>query len=132
LKQVDVVVIEDEDMVRELLLLDLEDAGFSAIGFSSARTALKRFENGLSAGLILLDLRMPDMTGEEFCEERKKRPKLCGIPVCIVSASPGLEAVRRKCNAQEAMSKPVRFQDLAQTVQRLLGYDSCADVPNGS
>jgi FixJ family two-component response regulator len=71
-----VVVIDDDDAVRDSVSTLLEAHGFSARCFASGPEFLKSSLKGQTA-CLLLDYHMPDMTGLELIEELKRR----GFPI---------------------------------------------------
>ncbi|MFX3637315.1 MAG: response regulator transcription factor [Candidatus Pristimantibacillus sp.] len=61
-----ILVIEDEEKIREVILAYLSNAGYDAFGACDGQTAINEIENK-PYDLILLDLMLPDMHGEEVC-----------------------------------------------------------------
>ena len=110
-----IVVIEDDDDLRETLAMTLGDQGYDVRDFGSAREALRYLEHDEKVALILLDLMMPDMSGWQFCEERLKSPVLSQIPVVVLTARRSyapLEGVR------QVLHKPVAPDQLFAAVAR--------------
>ena len=58
-----VVIVDDDDLFRESLGLNLAEEGFEVIDFANGETALEYFQSGESADAILLDWRMPGIDG---------------------------------------------------------------------
>jgi CheY-like chemotaxis protein len=87
-RAVRVVVIDDDEDWRELVVQFLADEGYDAVGFSDAREALAALRGREAApGVILLDLEMPGMTGWEFRREQLRDPRLARIPVVVASSA---------------------------------------------
>ena len=86
-----VMVVDDDEDWRELVVQFLSEAGFEAVGARHGREALARIGNGARRpDLILLDLEMPVMSGWEFRREQLRDPALAGVPVLVASsADPG-------------------------------------------
>lgn len=112
-----VLVVEDDEDVREALAALLEANGYRVIEAENGRTALQRLQDA-KVCLILLDLFMPEMNGWAFREEQVKDKRLAAIPVVVISAdsaaakralSPGVVAV---------MTKPVEFTQLLHVVEQ--------------
>lgn len=117
-----VLLIEDDDGIRDLLTEELSDAGHDVI---EAETG----EKGLSAildappDLVISDWLMPDMSGGELLQTLKSdHPQLSGMPFVLVSAfadkahhEEGLEL-----GADAYLTKPVDFELLLETVDKLL------------
>ena len=83
-----VMVIEDNDAIREGFRLALADAGWEVTVFADGRKALEHLRSGGPLpGLILLDLMMPEMDGRQFRREQKAEPALAEIPTLFVTAA---------------------------------------------
>lgn len=84
-----VLVIDDDDDVREGVQSFLESEGHATEGASNGREALSLLRNQTEPPrLILLDLMMPVMSGWEVLVELDTDPQLREIPVAIMSAHP--------------------------------------------
>lgn len=83
-----VLIVDDDADLRETLCTALADEGYECTGAANGAEALARLRSGDMPQLILLDLMMPVMDGWTFREEQKKDPRLAGIPVLVLSASP--------------------------------------------
>ena len=67
-----VLFVDDDEMIRESLARNLEEAGFAVHDFDSGAVALRYFEEGGEADLALLDWKMPEMTGIELLQRLKE------------------------------------------------------------
>jgi len=81
-----VLVVEDDDDVRDLIADVLRDRGHTVHCARSGSNALTRLGE-LGAELILLDLALPDMDGLEFLDIRERSPRLASIPVVLLSGA---------------------------------------------
>ena len=82
-----ILVVDDNDDVREAIIAALRVAGYDAVGAENGAVALARLrDEGLRPGLILLDLMMPEMDGFEFMDELRGRPDWQDIPVVVITA----------------------------------------------
>ena len=105
-----VVVIDDDESVRESLPDLLREFGFAAEAFSSAEAFLASDCVG-EARCLILDVAMPGMTGPGLQQELKRRRR--EIPIVFITAL-GEEAIRARLieqGAVECLSKP--FSDTA-------------------
>jgi signal transduction histidine kinase len=116
-----VVIIEDDDEIREALAELLQSIGYSVVTYDRADRALAELEHTASPDLILLDLMMPGMNGWQFRIEQKKHHALREVPVVVLSAdvSPYAGAI----DADAYMAKPIDFDELAAVVSRVLAAD---------
>jgi CheY-like chemotaxis protein len=84
-----VLLVEDNDDVREMMAIALElGGGHEVWPVANGLLALTMLEGGRRPSLILVDLMMPVMNGWELCEALCNNPALADIPVVVVSATP--------------------------------------------
>jgi two-component system phosphate regulon response regulator PhoB len=81
-----VLIIDDEDLVRETVILALEHAGFAVEGLAESARAFERIKEA-APDLILLDLYMPEVSGLDICRRLKADPRTRGIPVVMFTGS---------------------------------------------
>ena len=118
---VKILVAEDERDIRELIAFTLRFAGFEVELASNGAEAVEKAAD-MIPDLILMDVRMPRMTGYQACEALKENPDTQGIPVVFLSAKgqeseiqEGLEA-----GAMEYILKPFAPDELTAQVHRIL------------
>jgi two-component system alkaline phosphatase synthesis response regulator PhoP len=116
-----ILIAEDEPDIRDLVAFTLRFAGHEVIsagdGLEALRLALEEIPD-----LILMDVRMPRMTGYEACRQMKALPAVQHIPVVFLSAKgqdaeiqSGLEA-----GAVEYLLKPFAPMELVDKISDLL------------
>ena len=109
-----ILVVEDNDDVREMMSVTLELEGHDVVTAANGRQALDKLHHGAEPCMILLDLMMPVMNGWQFQEEVAKDPKLADIPVVVVSAMPGERC--RRLPAAAFIPKPIDVDKLLDVV----------------
>ncbi|MFZ6020540.1 MAG: response regulator transcription factor [Chloroflexota bacterium] len=116
-----ILVAEDEKDIRDLLTFTLQYAGHTVITVTNGEEAWQAAPSVLP-DLILMDVRMPRMTGYEACERIKADPQTAHIPVVFLSAK-GQEAEIQQglqAGASEYLLKPFAPDELTRRVAELL------------
>jgi two-component system, OmpR family, phosphate regulon response regulator PhoB len=121
-----VLVVEDEESIRELLVLGLEEEGYEVVAVADGQTALTKCQARASQvidfpfDLIVLDLMLPQVNGLDLC--RFLRYQGNHVPILIVSAKTtetdrvlGLEV-----GADDYISKPFSMRELVARCRALL------------
>lgn len=114
-----VLVVDDDQDNREILVELLDSAGYSAVGAENGSRALSALEEGLDPDLIVTDLQMPVMSGWDLCESLKQHPNLRSIPIVLLCAMAAKE--RGKLQVDDAFEKPTDTQALLSRIAELCG-----------
>ncbi|MFZ9477867.1 MAG: response regulator transcription factor [Steroidobacteraceae bacterium] len=122
-RQAVVFVVDDDDAVRNSLRLLLKSAGFPTTVFASAQDFLANWKDD-QPGCLVLDVRMPGVSGLELQEELNRRGAI--IPVIFISGHAdvpmAVEAIQH--GAFDFLQKPFGDQDLIDRIQRALAADA--------
>jgi CheY-like chemotaxis protein len=111
-----VLVVEDHADLREMLAVLLESEGFLVQVARNGREALDCLRTSRPS-VILLDLMMPVMTGDEFRAHQLADPQYRDVPViCMTAAHDGRERAAR-LRADAYFQKPVDFERLVGAVR---------------
>jgi CheY-like chemotaxis protein len=113
-----VLVVEDDNAVREITVLLLEGQGYAVTSARDGREALALLRCQPPPGLILLDLWMPRMNGWQFREHQQGDPALASIPVLVVSAVADAAERAGTLGGVVFLQKPVAPDDLFAAVAR--------------
>ena len=114
-----VLVVEDHADLREMLAVLLESEGFQVQTACNGKEALDSLRNRRPA-VILLDLMMPVMSGDEFRRRQLQEPDYADVPViCMTAAHDGPQRAAR-LNAAQYFQKPVDFDRLISAVRQLV------------
>jgi len=115
-----ILIVEDDPDVRGALVEIIEGEGYQVATCEDGRAALARLEAASELPhLIVLDFVMPQMNGWMFLSERRKDPRLVGIPVLGMSASQRLLEQRAAPEGvDEFLPKPFRAEAMLQCIQR--------------
>ncbi len=116
-----IAVVDDEPAQRELLAAALRSSGYEVALCADGNEAL---EAASRCNLMLLDVRMPGMSGLEVLERVKaERPEL---PVILLTAFIDVRdaVVAIKSGALDYLEKPVDIDELVTAVEDILGYEN--------
>ena len=113
-----ILIVEDDEPVREALVALLEGAGYRVVEAADGAEALQRLRGTDPVGLILLDLMMPVMNGWEFRDHQRRDPALAAIPVVIVTADHAAAAKAAAVGAAGCLLKPFEVPELLGLVER--------------
>jgi CheY-like chemotaxis protein len=113
-----VLIIDDEQPVRELFQRTLQFAGFDVAVASSGDEGLNRLRSDASICLILLDLNMAEMDGHQVRNAQRADPHLADIPMIVVSGAPLSGIVHDELLAADYLLKPVGHDHLISVVGR--------------
>ncbi|MBA3463039.1 MAG: response regulator [Deltaproteobacteria bacterium] len=114
-----VLIVDDDQDVRDVVAGVLQKRGYDTATAANGREALAQLRAGLRPGLILLDLQMPVMDGETFCEECARSPALAEIPIVVISSDTATAAKLAATHARAHLSKPVPIDRLLATLESL-------------
>lgn len=124
-----ILVIEDEDLIRETLILALQDEGFQTIAATDGHEALNLINSHLlrpptdqtpAIDLIILDLMLPGVSGLDLC--RLIRREGSTVPILMISAK-GSEidrVVGLEIGADDYLSKPFGMKEMVARCRALL------------
>ena len=109
-----ILVVEDNDDVREMMAVTLELEGHEVATAVNGRDALNKLHEGQKPCLILLDLMMPVMNGWELQNELEHDPELRDVPVIVVSAA--THDLMKRADAAAYLPKPIDVDQLLDMV----------------
>ncbi|MEP7125852.1 MAG: response regulator [Byssovorax sp.] len=116
--QVDILLAEDDDDLREAMLETLQDAGYGVATVANGSDALDWLQDAEHLpSLILLDLMMPVMDGWQFRALQRVDPKVSKVPVVVLSAMGAHPAI----DAVEYLTKPANIAQILEVVARFCG-----------
>jgi len=116
-----ILVVEDEDAIRGMLMMILEQAGFTPTAAADAEKAQKALDNNVP-DLILLDWMLPGISGVEWARRLKKETIYREIPIILLTAR-GEEEDKVKgleIGADDYVSKPFSPKELVARIRAVL------------
>src|ERR1700722_8445864 len=118
-----VFVIDDDKAIRTAIATLLESVGLRAELFSSAGEFWRNQEGRLGHGCVVLDVRMPGVSGLEF--QRELAAAGIDIPIIFLSGHGDIPMTVQamKAGAADFLPKPFRDQDLLDAIQKAISRD---------
>jgi CheY-like chemotaxis protein len=115
-----VLIVDDEEDVRETMCEVVQMAGYTAVGAANGAEALEILARTRPC-LVVLDLLMPVMNGNEFLKAMRKHTAWANVPVVVSTSAPD-----RAPPGIAVVPKPIDIQALWDFVRR-----SCSRIPGG-
>jgi CheY-like chemotaxis protein len=113
------MIVDDDEDIREVAKLLLEAEGHRVATAADGLDAWQQLEVGVSPSIILLDLMMPRMDGEQFLHTLRASARAT-IPVVIMSGHSACAAKARELRADGCLTKPFELDELVETVRRFV------------
>ncbi len=114
-----ILVVEDTQNIREILLEILDGAGYTVVGATNGAEALDRARI-FKPDLILIDLLMPVMDGAALITQLAVDTKLSRVPRVLMTATPSLVTLPLRQLARVVLQKPVLREALLRIVANCL------------
>lgn len=116
-----ILIVDDEKNIRALFRDELEDEGYEVEIAGSGREALDKVAAQLP-DLVVLDIRMEDMTGLEVLAELRKKYSHEQLPVIMCTAVRGLQDdfTIWDAHVSDYITKPVDLEELKSKIKRIL------------
>jgi CheY-like chemotaxis protein len=123
-----ILLVEDEEMLRDLGLTILEAEGYRVLAAKDGMEAVAIFEaNRDEIGLVVCDLGLPRLGGREaFLKMKESKP---GVRAIVASGylEPALRSEMLKAGVIDTIQKPYDFNDLLAKIRLVIGPDKAAD-----
>jgi two-component system chemotaxis response regulator CheY len=123
-----ILTVDDDESIRQSVTEMLEYEGFETVWAKNGQVAidyLKAIPDSELPDLVLLDYMMPVMNGKDFYLEKRKHPRLAGIPVVMMTANGNLVNVMDNVEtAGGYMSKPMDYETVVKMVKHFIGPEN--------
>ena len=113
-----VLVVDDEKLIRWSLRERLEQAGYRVVVAGSGRETLELLDD--QVGIVLLDVRLPDMDGLELCDWIRAQQPRCRVILMTAQWTPDLVDQAIGHGAFDVLQKPFTLDDMARAVETAL------------
>jgi two-component system phosphate regulon response regulator PhoB len=121
-----ILVVEDEDLIREMLVLALEEEGYEVTAAVDGRTALSLLQDSEQADeefpfdLLILDLMLPQINGLDLCRLLRYRGNFVPILILSAKASETDRVLGLEVGADDYLTKPFSMRELIARCRALL------------
>ncbi len=130
-----ILVVEDEDLIREMVVLSLQEEGYTVSTATDGRTASNLLQTAESNSLefpydlIVLDLMLPQINGLDICRWLRYKGNI--VPVLIVSAKAGEidRVLGLEVGADDYMTKPFSMPEFIARCRALLRRQRFSTLP---
>ena len=116
-----VMIVDDEKSITELVKNVLELSDINVICYNNPKEALNELKRNKKPDLILLDMRMPQLRGPEFCKIVREDKELMDIKIVLFSASDDIDtSLLKKYNIKGCLQKPFDIFKFSKEVIKYL------------
>ena len=115
-----VLVLDDQQYLRDIQALLLQEAGYTTTAIGDCAEALERLDD-LHPDLIVLDMAMPGMDGRQFLYHLRRDARWADVPVIITTGRLAEEFETLATDSVDVLAKPFSDATLIERVRRLLG-----------
>lgn len=115
-----VLIVDDDAKNRTLLQKEFEDRGYKALLAGNGHEALAQLTENKLVDVILLDLRMPDMSGLDFLRQMRKEGKNYPVILCTAYAGSVDPFELQDLGVKHTFTKPIDLEKLATKVRELV------------
>ncbi len=115
-------IVDDDASFRTAMERRLTKAGYEVATYASAQHLLDRLPNESVLSCVLLDVRIPELSGPELQERLSKLGST--LPIIFLTGHPDIPATVRaiKAGADDFLTKPVSSDDLLQAIERAIAH----------
>ena len=116
-----ILICDDDNDILHVCRIILEKNGFKVFTSSDCETAFRKMDE-IKPDLILMDIWIPEMGGEEATHRLKAQPDTHHIPVIIFSANKEIENIVKNSGADDFIAKPFELQTFLELIQHHLNH----------
>lgn len=117
-----ILIVDDEEIIRNMLKVNLERKEFECLVAENGRDAI-RIAKENKPNLIILDLILPKLSGEEVCKEIRSDEETKNIPIIILTAKDTYanKTAGIDIGANYYLTKPCTIEQLLDKIYKVLG-----------
>ena len=114
-----ILLVEDDHDIRVAVRQTLEMASYEVVSAPNGADALRILDRQ-QPDLIILDLHMPLMDGEEFLKAKERDERVAEIPVILISASPPARIMKVAPKVDKIIIKPLDLEKFLEKIPQVL------------
>lgn len=118
-----ILIADDDRDLLQLVRMRLEAEGYR-VAISLNAEDISRIAVDKHADVILLDISMDGISGEDICKQLKHHKRTSSIPVVLFSANDDIDEAARACGADDYMPKPFSMDAMKEKLSRFLATSS--------
>jgi CheY-like chemotaxis protein len=112
-----VLIVDDDDDIRETLEVILASRGYESRAASDGAEALDMMRAGPLPDVVLLDMMMPGMNGTQFRAHQLEDPRLANVPLVVMTGDNKADQKAAALGAFRWLKKPVDIADLIAAIK---------------
>ncbi|MEA5510492.1 response regulator transcription factor [Crocosphaera sp. UHCC 0190] len=135
-----ILVVEDEDVIRDMIVLALEEEGYAVVTASDGRTALNLLQQDednakaadMEFDLLILDLMLPQVNGLDICRLLRYQGNIVPILILSAKASETDRVLGLEVGADDYLTKPFSMRELVARCRALIrrqGFSNVSSAP---
>ena len=125
-----ILVAEDEDAIREFVVINLKRAGYEIVEANTGSMAIKKFEEDGDIDIALLDITMPEKDGLSVCKELRAKSNILGIIILTARTQEMDKISGLMMGADDYVTKPFSPSELVARVDSLYRRVALAQMRN--
>ncbi|AZA60433.1 response regulator [Chryseobacterium indoltheticum] len=114
-----IMICDDDDSILEVLQMMLEFDGYTVFLENNSTNLIKQINN-VNPDLLLMDLWMPVLSGDQLLKTIRTTSELKNLPVIIFSASVDGKEIASSAGADTFIAKPFDMDDISSKIEGLL------------
>lgn len=110
-----ILVVDDEPDLREMIQYQLASQGFKVETAVNGLDALDKLKT-INPNLIILDMNMPEMGGQEFFRKISDLHNIPQYPILALTANVSIKGLFQEFNVEGYIAKPFTFEELLRAI----------------
>ncbi len=125
-KQPLIIVVDDDEEIVDVLDATLSIKGYRVLGAQDGNSGFKKI-SAKEPDLVILDLHLPKMTGQEVIVKMRKTPNLANIPILVLTATTKFspltdDELAQSYNVHDFITKPFDAKDILKRIAKILPH----------